>query len=150
MKLTALGILAAMVPAVAAAQASGITPGEWDIAVTMNNVEMAGNPDVARMMKGKTTRVRHCITVADAARGPQDMLGATKGCKFTRYTMVAGRLTAAMTCQQPGGGTMTGSSTGTFTPTAFTASGQSSITGGAMQMKMSSTTVGKRLGPCKK
>lgn len=152
MKITKYMTLACVaLPASAVAQGAGIMPGEWDIAVTMNSVEMPGQPRaVTQMMVGKTNHVRHCITAADAARGPQDLMKAAKGCTFTRYTMIGGKLSSEMSCSQPGGGTMTAVSSGSFTPTGFTTTGRSMMTGNGMAMKMTSTTVGKRLGPCKK
>ena len=43
---------------------------------------------------------------------------------------------------------MTATSTGSFTPTSFTASGHSVTTGG-QAMTVDATTVGRRVGECK-
>ena len=135
--------------AVVLAQGAGVTPGKWEIAVTINSVTMPGQPDeIARMMTGKTTKVTHCITPEEAARGPQDMLKSSKECKFTKYSMVGGKLSSEMVCQM-GSGTMTAVSSGSFSPTGFTTTGRS-VTTGAMSMTMTSTSVGRLLGPCKK
>lgn len=143
-----MALVVAAVPALALAQSSGVTPGLWEIAVTINSAEMPGAPPfVARMMTGKTTRVKQCITPADAARGPQEMLKSAKGCTFTRYSMQNGRMNSEMTCSQ-GGQTTTSVSSGTFTPTGFTSSGRS-VTTGSMAMTMTSTAVGRLLGPCR-
>ena len=132
----------------ALAQGAGVQPGRWEIAITINSVEMKGvPPGIAKMMIGKTTRVRHCITPEAAARGPQDLLKSDKSCVFTRYSMVGGRLDSAMSCRQ-GGGTMTAVSTGTFTPTGFTATGRS-VSSGEMATTMTSTSVGRRIGDCR-
>ena len=105
---TGAAVLAVAIGAGAAlAQGAGVQPGRWEIAITINSVEMKGvPPGIAKMMIGKTTRVRHCITPEAAARGPQDLLKSDKSCVFTRYSMVGGRLDSAMSCRQ-GGGTMT-------------------------------------------
>ncbi len=142
-----LGLLA-LAAALPAQAAPGIQPGEWEIAVTINSVDMPSAPaGVANMMRGKTTTIRHCITPADAARGPQDMLKSDRSCSFTKYSMAAGRLSSEMTCVRRGM-TLTASSSGTFTPVSFTATGRSVATGG-MTMTTTSTTTGRRVGDCK-
>lgn len=149
MRTGVIGWMLLAVPGLALAQSSPVTPGQWDIAVTINTVEAPGAPPfIARMMQGKTTRVKHCITAADAARGPQDMLKSSKTCTFTKYSMANGRLDSAMTCTS-GGQTTTSTSTGSFTPTSFSAQGRSVTSGGSMPMTVTSTTSGKLVGACK-
>ncbi len=146
MTLTALLAL----PGIAHGQASGVQPGQWEIAVTVQSIDMPGAPPgIAQMMAGKTTKVKHCITPEEASRGPQDMLKSNKSCSFTRYSMAGGKLSSQMVCKQSGG-TMTATSTGSFTPTSFTANGRSVTTGGGMPMTVTATTVGKRIGDCRK
>jgi hypothetical protein len=136
----------AATPALAAAQ--GVQPGQWEILTTVQSIDMPGAPpQVAAMMKGKPIRISQCITAADAAKGPQEMMKSNKQCRFTRYSMVGGKLSSEMVCNQ-GGGTMTATSSGTFTPTSFTTSGRSVMTG-AQKMTLTATTVGKRIGACK-
>ena len=143
-----IGLTMAGMPALALAQSSGVTPGLWEIAVTINTVDMPGGPAfVAKMMQGKTTRVKQCITPADAAKGPQEMLKSAKGCTFTKYSMQNGRMNSELTCAQ-GGQTTTSVSSGTFTPASFTSSARS-VTTGQMPMTMTSTANGKLIGPCK-
>ena len=140
----------AAVPTMAAAQAIGVMPGQWDIAVTTESIEMEGMPPgAADSMRGKTIHIQHCITPAEAARGPQEMLKANKSCTFGKMTMIAGRVHAEISCAQPGGGMMSSISDSTYTPTGFTSHGRTTMTG---QMKMTSvaTTVGKRVGACAK
>lgn len=137
------------VPALALAQSSGVTPGQWETAVTINTVDAPGAPAfIAKMMAGKTTRVKHCITAADAARGPQDMLKQSKTCTFTRYSMANGKLSSEISCVN-GGQTTVSTSTGSFTPTSFTAQGRSVTTGGSMPMTVTTTATGRLVGPCK-
>ena len=145
---TALAIVATAIPSLALAQASPVQPGLWEIAATVDTVDMpSAPPAVAKMMQGKTTTIRHCITPEEASRGPQDILKANKACTFTRYSMAGGRLRFEMVCKQ-NGGTMSAKTTGAFTPTSFVAKGRSVITGAAT-MTMTSTSTGRRLGPCK-
>ncbi len=146
MKILVAAILAAL-PLAATAQT--VQPGQWDIAITTDSMTMADMPpEVAAAMRGKTIHVKHCITPAEAARGPQAMLGAQKECAFTKYTVLGGRMHSEMTCKQPGG-LMKSVSDGTFTPTGFTATGKTVLTGNGA-MTMSATTVGKRTGTCAK
>jgi hypothetical protein len=139
-------VVLAASPALAAAQA--VQPGQWDILTTVQSVDMPGAPpQMAAMMKGRPIRVSQCITAADAAKGPQQLMKSNKQCRFTRYSMTGGRLSSEMVCDQ-GGGTMTATSTGSFTPTSFTTTGRTVMTG-AQKMTMTATTVGKRIGACK-
>ena len=132
-------------PAAAFAQ---VTPGKWEIVTTVTSVDMPGAPPfVAAMMKGKPIKVSHCLTPEEAARGPQDMMKSRKECTFTRYSMAGGKLDSVMVCQQ-GGGTMTATSTGSFTPTSFTSSGRTVMTG-SQPMTLTATAVGTRVGDCK-
>lgn len=137
-------------PSMAAAQAIAIMPGQWDIAVTTESIQMEGMPPGATdSMRGKTIHIQHCITPAEASRGPQEMLKANKSCTFGKMTMIAGRVHAEISCAQPGGGMMSSISDSTYTPAGFISHGRTTMTG---QMKMTSvaTTVGKRVGACTK
>ncbi len=138
--------LLAAVPALAAAQS--VTPGKWEITTTVQSMEMPGAPPgIAAMMKGRPIRVTHCLTAEEAAKGPQEMMKSRKECQFTRYSMSGGKLSSEMVCRQ-GGGTMTATSTGSFSPTDFTTSGRSVMTG-SQPMTLTATTVGHRIGDCK-
>ncbi|MGA1799382.1 DUF3617 domain-containing protein [Sphingomonas sp. 4RDLI-65] len=145
---TLLAVIAATLPALALAQSSGVQPGLWEIAVTIDTVDMPGAPAfVANMMRGKTTKVKHCITPADAARGPQVLMQTNKSCVFDKYSMVGGKLASDMTCTSSGQVTRM-TSTGSFTPTSYTSAGRSVVTGG-MPMTMTSRSTGRLIGACK-
>lgn len=134
-------------PGVVAAQA--VQPGQWDIATTIDSIDMPGAPpQVAAMMRGRTTHIKHCISAEDAAKGPQELMKSNKSCRFTRYSMAGGKLDSEMTCTQ-GGGTMTAVSTGSFTPTSFATTGTVTMSG-AQAMRMTASTAGKRIGACGK
>lgn len=149
MKLGVLAVVLAAMPAAVFAQGAGVTPGQWEIAVTINSVNVPGQPDtIAKMMTGKTTKVTHCITPEEAARGPQDMMKTNKECKFTRYSMVGGKMNSEMVCNM-GSGTMTAVSSGSFTPTSFSSTSRAVQTG-PMTMTMNSSSTGRLVGPCKK
>lgn len=135
--------------ALPAAGHAQVQPGQWDIAVTVNSIDMPGAPPgIAKMMAGKTTRVSQCITPEQAAKGPQEMLRQNRGCRFTRYGMAGGRLNSEMVCDMQGG-KMTATTSGSFTPVGFSATGRSVMTG-VHAMTMTSTSVGRRVGACRK
>lgn len=129
-----------------AAQAQ-IDPGQWEATVTIQSMSMPGAPpQVAAMMKGKATRQSYCITKEQAAKGPQEMLKQNPSCRFTKYSMSGGVISTAMTCSQ-NGGTMTVQANGTYTPTSFNMS-STALMSGRMSMRMTSTSSGRRVGPC--
>jgi hypothetical protein len=139
---------ACALPLAAQAQGTGIEPGAWEVAVTITSLDMpSAPPAIANMLRGRTTKVSHCLTPEEAARGPQDMLKTNKSCAFTRYSMTRGQLSSEMVCQQAGS-QITAVSTGSFTPTSFSATGQS-VSTGSMPMTMTSTSVGQRVGDFK-
>ena len=131
-----------------------VTPGQWETVVTIKSMEMPGAPpQVAQMMKsrmagGKPTRTTYCVTPDDAKRGPQELFKQNPSCRFTKFSMAGGTISTEMTCRQEGG-TMTARSSGRYTAKAFNVN--SSVTmSGQMSMRMSSSNVGRWLGPCKK
>jgi hypothetical protein len=129
-----------------AAQAQ-IEPGQWEATVTVQSMSMPGAPpQVAAMMKGKATRQSYCITKEQAAKGPQEMLKQNPSCHFTRYSMNGGVISTAMTCSQ-NGGTMTVQANGQYTATSFNVS-STAVMSGKMSMRMTSTSSGRRVGPC--
>ena len=134
----------ALLPATALAQA--VTPGQWEIAVTTTSLSMPGvSPEAVKSMVGKTTRVTRCLTPADAALGPRELLNNAKGCAFTNYSMTGGRLHAEMSCKQPGGAIQS-ISDGIFTPTSYRVTGKVVMPGAGMNMSV--VTVGKRVAAC--
>ncbi len=132
-------------PVAASAQ---VMPGKWEIVTTVQSVDMPGAPPfVATMMKGKPVKVSQCVTPEQAANGPQEMLKINKQCRFTRYSMAGGKLDSVVVCQQ-GGGTMTATSSGSFTATGFSTNGRTVMTG-PHAMTLTATSVGRRIGECK-
>ena len=145
---TILSAAAVVIPSVAIAQTTSVQPGLWETAVTVNTVDMPSAPPmVAKIMQGRTTTIRHCITPEEASRGPQEMLKTNKACSFTRYSLAGGRLSSEMVCKQSGGA-ITATTSGTYTPTSFSATGKSVVTGPAT-MTMTTTSTGRRIGECK-
>ncbi|HWI85122.1 MAG TPA: DUF3617 domain-containing protein [Sphingomonas sp.] len=130
-----------------AAQKSPILAGLWETVLTINSVDMPNAPPaVAKMMRGHKTVVKHCATAKDVAKGPQEMLKSSPNCHFTRYSMTGGHFSSEMVCNQ-NGMKMTSRSEGNFTPTSFTATGSSEMSG-PRPMRMTTTVSARRLGDC--
>ncbi len=142
-----LAALAITSAAIVLAQGTGIQPGEWEMTSTTKAVEMPNAPpQVAQMMAGRSTSIRHCITPQDALNGGREMMKANKSCTFSRYEMSAGKLEAEMTCSQ-GGGTMTAVTSGTYTATTM-ASTSHMVVNAPAPMTITTSMTGKRVGSC--
>jgi hypothetical protein len=149
MVIARLAMAGALIALAGSAQAAGIKPGKWQISSTVRSLDMPSvPPQVRRSMIGRTTTVSVCISPEDAARGPQDMLKANPSCTFTRQLVVGTTMTTEMVCNQ-GGSRMTIKSTGSFTPTSFSSTGSSKMSG-PMTMSSSVTSSGKWAGACRK
>ena len=142
-----LFLLAALLPAGASAQM--VQSGQWEIVTTVKDAVIPGAPPGAvAAMKGKPKKISSCLTAAEANRGPEEIMKQNKQCRFTRYSKKAGKLDSQMVCQQPDG-TMTATSTGSFTPTSFTTTAHMVRTG-AQKVTMTTLAQGKRVGACGK
>jgi len=145
------GLIFACALTTAAAAQAQVQPGQWETVVTVKSVEVPGAPpQMAEMMRqrmgGAPARSRYCLTPAQAAKGPQEMLKQNPSCKFTKYTMTGGVIATEMSCAQ-GGGTMTARANGSYTANSFSVTSSVVMTGN-MSMRMTSTNTGRRLGPC--
>lgn len=135
----------------AAAEAQ-VQPGQWETSSTINSIEVPGvPPQIAEMMKsqmagGKVTRTTYCITPQQAAQGPQEMLKQNPSCRFAKYSMKGGAISTEMSCTE-NGGTMTVRASGSYTPTNFNVT-SNAVMSGQMSMRLSSTSVGRHIGPC--
>lgn len=138
-------LAALLVPAPALAQ---VTPGQWTTTLTFATVDMPGAPPaIINMMRGRKFTTKHCLTAAEAARGPQDMLKSDKSCHFARYAMTGGKVSSEMICTH-GGQTITMTTAGTFTSTSFAATSRT-VTTGTQPMTTTTSVVGTRTGDCK-
>lgn len=130
------------------AAATPIQPGKWTTTVTILDMTMAnGPPGLGVILRGHPTSMSSCITPAQAAQGPHAAVERSGGnCRYTSFSMAAGRIQSTMVCNQ-GGGAMTMRATGTYTPTSMSmeATGRST---GPNAMTMRSRTVSRRTGGC--
>ena len=151
-RISSIAAFALAIPFAAQAQkADQVQPGQWEAVVTVNSIDMPGAPpQVAQMMgqrmRGAPTRTSYCITAEQAAKGPQEMIKQNPSCRFTQFSMRGGMINTQMSCSQ-NGGTMTARATGSYTPTSFNVT-SSAVVNGPMSMRMTTTTSGKRVGPC--
>lgn len=132
----------------AATSSLPIQPGKWQSTVTILDMQSPRMPPgVGAAMRAHPTTVTACVTAAQAADGPRAVLQGSHGkCRYTSFNAAGGRLSAVMVCNF-GSGTMTVTSSGTYSATTMDVSG-SSVTTGRMQMTSKSRTSSRRVGPC--
>ena len=133
--------LAVAVPAAAPAQL--MQPGQWEITSTITSIKGNLPPSVMASMKGRPNVIRQCITPAQAAQGPRDIMKARPDCKFDKFTMSGGKYASQMQCKD-----MRVSATGNYTPVSMAATATMVMTG-QMALTMTSNTKGRRIGACK-
>ena len=148
MKTAPLALLLALAATPALAAPSPMKPGQWDIAVTIDDVQMTGSAaGVAQMMRGRITHIGHCYTAAEAAKGSDAMVTGQTSCTRSKSVMEGGRIAGEMTCQR-GRVTSRVTQEGTYSATGFRIKSRAVESGGPMAMTMMTTTVGTRTGDC--
>ena len=132
----------------AATSSLPIQPGKWQSTVTILDMQSPRMPPgVGAAMRAHPTVVTACVTAAQAADGPRSVLQNSNGrCHYTTFNATGGRLNAVMVCAFAQG-TMTVTSSGSYTATTMDVSG-SSVTTGRMQMTTKTHTSGRRIGSC--
>lgn len=145
MRMLPVAVLIA-IPTLAHAQMQ-IQPGQWQIQESVTSVEMPGAPpQLIEQIKTPRTR-RQCITPAEAALGPLEIMRAKDQCKIARQSVVDGKVDAMLVCDGADGGSVNAVITGTVTPTkvVFNAAIEAS---GAQAYKMTGTQSAERIGDC--
>ena len=146
--------------AAATQNAVSLQPGKWETSVTILSLEGPGlPPGMATAMKSRMAgqKVETCLTPEQAAKPPQDMLGAAKNCTYEKFEMSGGKMSASLVCKNaPGmpGGDMRATMSGNFASTSYDVTSESTMSmpampgraGGAVTTKTQVT--GKRLGDC--
>lgn len=143
-----VGVIALLGSAtIALAEGATIQPGMWEMVSTNTIVDMPSAPPmVAKMLAGRSTTIRHCITEQEAAGGARDLIKARKSCTFDRYVLSGGKIDSAMTCSQDGS-TMTATTTGTYTATTLNSTSRIVMKGPA-PMTITTSPTGRRTGAC--
>ena len=135
----------AVSPAISLGQGSIMQPGKWEISSTVVSVNMPGAPpQVAQMMTGKTNTISQCITPDMVSKG--ETAPTRPGCTVTHTPFGIGPVTSKVVCKTDSG-TMTATSTGTYSPTSFNATGKMEMTG-KTSMTQETKVSGKRVGAC--
>ncbi|MEO9129881.1 MAG: DUF3617 domain-containing protein [Sphingomonas sp.] len=147
--------------AAATQDAVKLEPGKWETSITILSLEGPGlPPNMATAMKDrmKGQKVETCLTPEQAAKPPQDMLGAAKNCTYEKFEMGGGKMSGTLVCKNaPGmpGGEMRATMSGNFASTNYNITSESTMSmpampgapaGGVMTSK--TQVVGKRLGAC--
>lgn len=145
MKRLLLALPALLLPAAADLP---IQPGKWQSVVTILDMQSPNMPPgVGAAMRAHPTTVTACVTAAQAADGPRSVIANSHGkCHFTSFSTAGGRINSVMQCAFATG-TMTVTSTGSYTPTMMDVTG-SSVTTGRMIMRSKTHSVSRRVGAC--
>ena len=131
-----------------------ISPGQWQMAMTIQDMTMPGlPPEAAARMKGMMGQGRtftECLTPDDVKKPKEDMFTGDKdkNCKYDHFSMGAGKIDIAMSC----GGQMARKMqmNGTYAPNEYhmkvASQGEGKSGPGAMSMQMQMDA--KRIGEC--
>ena len=137
-----------------------LQPGKWETSVTILSLEGPGlPPEMASAMKGRMAgqKVETCLTPEQAARPPQNMLGAAKNCTYEKFEMSGGRMSGNLVCKNaPGmpGGEMRATMSGNFASTSYDVTSEATMSMPAMPGRPSGAVTtktqvtGKRIGDC--
>ncbi|HYI48948.1 MAG TPA: DUF3617 domain-containing protein [Allosphingosinicella sp.] len=147
-------------PAAGDPNAQSIQPGEWEMTSVMTSLEAPGAPPAAaQQMRGQLNQPqvrRQCITPDQAANVARNLMGAdaaSRGCQFTDTVFAGGVVRIAMSCQQPGGGSMRMAVDGGFSATQMSMAMRMSMTApptgsGPQSINMAGRMTGRRIGEC--
>ena len=135
-----------MFPTLAHAETQ-MRPGQWQFQMNVTSFDMPGAPPQVAESVRKSSTTGRCITPAEAATGPLEMMKNRDRCKITRQSTDAEKLDAVLVCERPDG-TITQTITGNIAPTKFTMNIAVETTG-QKAMKMTTVTTGEWVGDCK-
>jgi hypothetical protein len=136
----------------AAAPATGLLPGEWEISTVMAVKAMPGaSPMVAEMMAKAGARPqvqRRCLTAADLGPRPESAF-VGPNCKPDKVRIGGGTYDIKAICTDPDGGTGTMETKGSYTPATFDqVSNIKRVSGPGGNTMLAFNTSGRRLGKC--
>ena len=128
-------------------QAMRIHPGLWELSSEVTDVSAPDLPhEVRQGMIGPRSRVRHCITPAQAEQPSANFLAGRAGseCSYRGFTVRDGRVEGAMTCPDA-----TARMRGTYGPAGYDMRMEmtSPMAGGAT-MELVVRSRGRRIGEC--
>jgi hypothetical protein len=131
-----------------------VRPGKWDAKVTLEEMTIPGMPpEAAERMKGFAGRAegyQSCLTAEEAERPKEDFFaGASKNCRYERFTMGGGKIDAVMKCAE-GASSQEMQMAGTYSPDSYNMAMTTTTSGSGPQagMKMKMRIDAKRIGEC--
>lgn len=141
-----------------AAQAKrAMKPGEWQQQVQIVSAEGSSGPLAAddpqmAVLKRQERSASGCRKAEELKPLDLDKLEKVAGeCRFSRYSLVGGKLNVAFECTQQNGNKLAMTATGTSTPEAFdvTLDQKSGTPGAAGYSAVKLRATGTRLGDCR-
>ena len=139
------------------AEGGFISPGRWQMTMTIKDMKVPGMPpEMAKRMQGSLDQPRsfeHCVTEAEAKKPKEDFFAGeqAKSCRYETFTLGGGKIDAVMRCESGGGGKQVMRLNGTYSADAYRMTIASAVEGGgpdARGMTLNATVDAKRLGVC--
>lgn len=144
----------------AAKSAVKMQPGQWETTVKVVSIDGPGlPPEVQNAMKQQKQehKVATCLTPEQAEKPPEEMLGATKGCTYEKFSMAGGAMSGTLVCKGMPGmtGEVRSSMSGTFSSTRYDFTSETQMDmpaapGGGGKMTTKTQISGKRIGECER
>lgn len=149
--------VAAKVKASGLADKPLLTPGHWDMTMTVREMTMPGLPPqmAARMHEamGKPKTFGSCVTPEQAKRPSEDFFSGAKqaNCKYAHFNMGDGVIDMALVCTPEAGMKQTMTMKGTYAADTYSMSLDSKVEGGRGPMNgmtMKADMEGRHTGAC--
>lgn len=124
------------------AAANTMEPGMYEI-VTKMNMGPAGE---------RSRKQTECLTAEEIQTAPEELMQGIDqvgtDCETSQWDFADGVIAMRMTCTVPGGGKASVQANGTYGGTKFSMRTDVAMDMGGMQMKMTNTSEGRRIGDC--
>jgi hypothetical protein len=135
-----------------------VSPGRWQMTMTVNSMSMPGlPPEVAKRMQdstGKPHAFEHCVTEEEAKKPKEDFFAGNeaKSCRYDSFNLGGGKIDMVMHCDAPGGSKQVMKMNGTYSADAYRMTIASNVEGQAGSpvkgMTLNATVDARRLGVC--
>ncbi|MET0365696.1 MAG: DUF3617 domain-containing protein [Sphingobium sp.] len=135
-----------------------ISPGQWQMTMTVNDMKIPGMPpQMAKQMQGRLGQPHvseHCVTEEEAKKPKEGFFAGeqAKSCRYDSFTLGGGRIAMVMHCDSAAGGKQTMKMDGTYSADSYHMTVASQVEGKAGQpmsgMTVNATMDAKRLGVC--
>ncbi len=128
-----------------------IRPGNWTADLTVDSIDVPGMPPEMIDAYKKRWEIHRskCITLADTRTPDRLLFGRPDSCEYSRQTMVGGKISATMNCEQPGA-TQTIQLEGDYQPDRYTlhVNGMVEDRGEGQTVSYVATLEARRTGAC--